>query len=69
MFDDRRLLTEPFDLIFYIATNRYNSCLDSILVNGKGELYCPGQKFLQSELAPGLVDDAFPPGTQVSDKG
>ncbi|KAL7898769.1 multicopper oxidase domain-containing protein [Trichoderma sp. SZMC 28014] len=44
-------------------------CLDSILVNGKGELYCPGQKFLQSELAPGLVDDAFPPGTKVSDKG
>ncbi|PTB35116.1 multicopper oxidase [Trichoderma asperellum CBS 433.97] len=44
-------------------------CLDSILVNGKGELYCPGQKFLESELAPGLVDDAFPPGTQVSDKG
>lgn len=52
-----------------MATNRYNSCLDSILVNGKGELYCPGQKFLQSELAPGLVDDAFPPGTKVSDKG
>ncbi|KAK9446178.1 laccase [Metarhizium brunneum] len=44
-------------------------CLDSILVNGKGEVYCPGQKFLQAELAPGLVEDAFPPGTEVSDKG
>ncbi|TWU70898.1 hypothetical protein ED733_001766 [Metarhizium rileyi] len=44
-------------------------CLDSILLNGKGELYCPGQKFLQKELAPGLVEDAFPPGTEVSDKG
>ncbi|PTB62129.1 multicopper oxidase [Trichoderma citrinoviride] len=44
-------------------------CLDSILVNGKGELYCPGQKFLQSELAPGLAQNGFPPGTEVSDKG
>lgn len=44
-------------------------CLDSILVNGVGNLYCPGQEFLQSELAPGLVEDAFPPGTEVSDKG
>ncbi|KHN93909.1 Cupredoxin [Metarhizium album ARSEF 1941] len=43
-------------------------CLDSILVNGKGEVYCPGQKFLQGELAPGVLD-AFPPGTEVSDKG
>ncbi|KAG8406057.1 Laccase 1 [Metarhizium acridum] len=40
-----------------------------ILVNGKGEVYCPGQEFLQKELAPGLVQDAFPPGTEVSDKG
>jgi hypothetical protein len=58
-----------FHLATNDCTNDCNSCLDSILVNGKGELYCPGQKFLQSELAPGLVDDAFPPGTKVSDKG
>lgn len=65
----RRLLNAPFIFPFHTATNRCNSCLDSILVNGKGEVYCPGQKFLQAELAPGLVDDAFPPGTEVSDKG
>lgn len=58
-----------FSFLAHHATNGCDSCLDSILVNGKGEVYCPGQKFLQSELAPGLVEDAFPPGTEVSDKG
>lgn len=46
-----------------------HSCVDSILVNGQGEVYCPGEKFLNDQIAPGLKDGPFPPDTKISDKG
>ncbi|KAE8353510.1 Cupredoxin [Aspergillus coremiiformis] len=42
-------------------------CIDSILVNGKGSVYCPGAKYLQELAGPqiGLVLE----GTNLTDRG
>ncbi|KAH8199586.1 hypothetical protein TruAng_006236 [Truncatella angustata] len=41
-------------------------CVDSILLNGKGESYCPGQPFLQSEVMSYMQ---WALGEPVNDKG
>ncbi|OAQ69471.1 conidial pigment biosynthesis oxidase Arb2/brown2 [Purpureocillium lilacinum] len=43
-------------------------CLDSILINGFGELYCPPIELLINQTQPDIARIAFP-DTHVSDKG
>ncbi|KAF2475269.1 laccase [Lindgomyces ingoldianus] len=44
-------------------------CVDSILANGQGAVYCPSQEFLIDQTAPGIKDSAFKNGEHVTDKG
>lgn len=46
-----------------------HSCVDSILVNGVGELYCPGADFLTDQIVEGLKKPPSPPDMRVTDKG
>ncbi|KAI0008774.1 multicopper oxidase [Xylariaceae sp. FL0662B] len=50
-------------------TNLLVFCVDSILMNGQGGVYCPSQEFLIEQTAPGIAESAFPPGVHVTDKG
>ncbi|KFY50431.1 hypothetical protein V496_09340 [Pseudogymnoascus sp. VKM F-4515 (FW-2607)] len=44
-------------------------CVDSILVNGVGAVYCPTMEMLDAETNPGVRESAFGPDDHVSDKG
>lgn len=44
------------------------SCVDSVLINGKGSVYCPGQDFVINQTNPGIQQHAFFNST-VTDKG
>ncbi|PNY22482.1 Uncharacterized protein TCAP_07121 [Tolypocladium capitatum] len=44
-------------------------CVDSILINGKGEVYCPPMDLLDAETVPDIKKYAFGPGGHVTDKG
>jgi len=43
------------------------SCVDSILINGKGSVYCPGQDFLVSHTSSFMKYALYP--SRVNDKG
>lgn len=45
----------------------YHSCSDSILVNGKGSLYCPGVDMLINHTSTYMKYGLYP--RQVNDKG
>ncbi|KAF2093011.1 hypothetical protein NA57DRAFT_69387 [Rhizodiscina lignyota] len=44
-------------------------CVDSILANGIGGVYCPPLSFLINQTQPGIKESAFPLGVHVTDKG
>lgn len=52
--------------ISLIDTKPY-SCVDSILVNGKGSVYCPGEEFLIEHTMSFIKWAIYP--LQVTDKG
>lgn len=45
------------------------SCVDSILVNGVGAVYCPSMEFLDNQTEPNVRRTAFGPNDHVTDKG
>lgn len=56
----------PYIDIHLVATS---SCVDSILVNGVGAVYCPPMDFLDNQTEPNVRRTAFGPNDHVTDKG
>lgn len=54
---------------YFIMLTPGLSCVDSILVNGVGAVYCPTMEMLDAETNPGVRESAFGPDDHVSDKG
>lgn len=59
----------PPILCFPAKTDVNNSCVDSILVNGKGAVNCQPQSFLNSLINPNLGHLLAASNLTVSDKG
>ena len=65
--------THPPTFFFLVSflvmtrTNNHTSCVDSILVNGVGAVYCPSLEFLENQTVP-EIQAAFAED-HVTDKG
>jgi hypothetical protein len=56
----------PYDIMITKASLQF-SCVDSILINGKGSVYCPGEDFLVNVTSLYMKYALYP--THVNDKG
>lgn len=55
------------NMLLEMRTNHGDSCVDSILINGKGSVHCPGEEYLVNHTSNYMKWALYP--NHVNDKG